>query len=103
MQAVWCLRCCILAICWRFPRHGKPIWVLCFAEDVGLVGVEGVTVEAADASGGAALRMAYLAVRSGAVKAALAVGVEKYTDVIGANRKHWLPICWMRITKRPKA
>ena len=54
-------------------------------EDVGLVGVEGVTVEAADASGGAALRMAYLAVRSGAVKAALAVGVEKYTDVIGAE------------------
>jgi acetyl-CoA C-acetyltransferase len=28
-------------------------------EDVGLVGTEGVTVEAADASGGAALRMAY--------------------------------------------
>jgi acetyl-CoA C-acetyltransferase len=55
------------------------------AEDVGLVGAEGVTVEAADASGGAALRMAYLAVRSGAVKSALAVGVEKFTDVIGAE------------------
>jgi acetyl-CoA C-acetyltransferase len=55
------------------------------AEDVGLVGAEGVTVEAADASGGAALRMAYLAVRSGAVDVALAVGVEKYTDVIGAQ------------------
>lgn len=53
------------------------------AEDVGLTGVEGVTVEAADASGGAALRMAYLAVLSGAVDVALAVGVEKYTDVIG--------------------
>lgn len=52
-------------------------------EDVGLIGVEGVTIEAADASGGAAIRAAYLAVRSGAVDAALAVGVEKYTDVIG--------------------
>lgn len=55
------------------------------ADEVGLVGTEGVTVEAADASGGAALRMAYLAVLSGAVNAALAVGVEKFTDVIGAE------------------
>lgn len=55
------------------------------AEDVGMVGTEGVTVEAADASGGAALRMAYLAVVSGAVDVALAVGVEKYSDVIGAE------------------
>ncbi len=52
-------------------------------EDVGLVGVEGVTVDAADASGGAALRMAYLAVRSGQVDVAMALGVEKYTDIIG--------------------
>lgn len=55
------------------------------AENVGLVGIEGVTVEAADASGGAALRLAYLAVHSGAVKSALAVGVEKYTDVLGSG------------------
>jgi acetyl-CoA C-acetyltransferase len=54
-------------------------------EDVGLIGTEGVTVEAADASGGAALRMGYLAVLSGDVDAALVVGVEKYTDVIGAE------------------
>jgi len=53
------------------------------AEDVGLTGIEGVTVEAADASGGAAFRMAYLAVLSGAVDVAMAVGVEKFTDVIG--------------------
>ncbi len=52
-------------------------------DHVGLSGIEGVTVEAADASGGAALRMAYLAVLSGAVDVAIAVGVEKYTDVIG--------------------
>ncbi len=52
-------------------------------EEVGLVGTEGVSVEAADASGGAALRMAYLAILSGDVDVALAVGVEKVTDIIG--------------------
>jgi len=60
------------------------------AEDVGMRGVEGVTVEAADASGGAALRMAYLAVLSGAVDAALAVGVEKFTDVIGSESESFI-------------
>ena len=59
-------------------------------EDVGWVGLEGVTVEAADASGAAALRMAYLAVLSGAVDTAIAVGVEKYTDVIGAESESML-------------
>lgn len=59
-------------------------------DNVGLNGLEGVTVEAADASGGAALRAAYLAVRSGAVDAALAVGVEKYTDVIGPESEAML-------------
>lgn len=53
------------------------------AEDAGLTPAEGVTVEAADASGGAALRMATLAVTSGAANVAMAVGVEKYSDVIG--------------------
>jgi len=59
-------------------------------DNVGLTGLEGVTVEAADASGGAALRAAYLAVRSGAVDVALAVGVEKYTDVIGPESEAML-------------
>ncbi|HAF48733.1 MAG TPA: thiolase domain-containing protein [Anaerolineaceae bacterium] len=59
-------------------------------DNVGLTGLEGVTIEAADASGGAALRAAYLAVRSGAVDAALAVGVEKYTDVIGPESEAML-------------
>ncbi len=60
------------------------------AENVGLTGIEGVTVEAADASGGGALRMAYLAVLSGAVDVALAVGVEKYSDVIGSESEAML-------------
>ena len=60
------------------------------AEGAGLTGVEGVTVEAADASGGAALRMAVLAVRSGMVDSALALGVEKVTDVIGPESETFL-------------
>lgn len=51
----------------------------------GLRGVEAVTVEAADASGGAALRQAVLAVRSGAAEVVLVVGVEKVTDMVGAS------------------
>src|SRR5512147_2828550 len=51
----------------------------------GLTGIEAVTVEAAGASGGAALRQGYLAVASGMVDVVLVVGVEKFTDKIGAE------------------
>jgi acetyl-CoA C-acetyltransferase len=51
----------------------------------GLSGIEAVTVEAAGASGGAALRQGYLAVASGMVDVALVVGVEKFTDKIGTG------------------
>ena len=54
------------------------------ADFSGMRGIEAVTVEAADASGGAALRQAVLAVKSGMVETALAVGVEKMTDQTGA-------------------
>lgn len=47
----------------------------------GLRGVEAVKVEAACASGAASVRAAYLAVASGAADIAVAVGVEKMTDV----------------------
>lgn len=55
------------------------------AGHAGLLGIEEVTVEAAGASGAAALRMGYLAVSSGAADVALVVGVEKFTDVVGAE------------------
>jgi len=55
------------------------------ADFSGLSGIEAVTVEAAGASGGAALRQAYLAVASGMVDVALVVGVEKFTDKIGTG------------------
>jgi acetyl-CoA C-acetyltransferase len=53
------------------------------ADFSGLRGIEAVTVEAADASGGAAVRQAVLAVKSGLVQTALVVGVEKITDETG--------------------
>ena len=54
-------------------------------EYANLVGAEGVTADAAEASGGAAIYLASNAVRSGMVDVALAVGVEKVTDVVDEN------------------
>ena len=54
-------------------------------DNCGLQGIEGLTVEAAEASGAAAFRLGYLAVASGFVETALVVGVEKCSDAIGAN------------------
>jgi acetyl-CoA C-acetyltransferase len=51
----------------------------------GLRGIESYTVEAAGASGGGALRMAYLAILSGYVDTALVLGVEKWTDQVGSE------------------
>jgi acetyl-CoA C-acetyltransferase len=55
------------------------------ADYAGLLGIEAVTIEAAGASGGAALRQGYLAVASGFVDVALVVGVEKFTDKVGST------------------
>jgi len=55
------------------------------ADFAGLAGIEALTVEAAGASGGAALRAGYLAVVSGQVDVALVVGVEKFTDQTGSS------------------
>jgi acetyl-CoA C-acetyltransferase len=55
------------------------------ADYAGLTGIEAVTVEAAGASGGAALRQGYLAIASGMVEVALVVGVEKFTDKVGSE------------------
>lgn len=54
------------------------------ADFSGLRGIEAVTVEAADASGGAAVRQAVIAVKSGLIETALVVGVEKVTDETGS-------------------
>jgi len=56
-----------------------------FTSNSGLEGIEGITVEAAGASGAAAFRMAYLAVESGFVDTAIVVGAEKCTDVLSED------------------
>jgi acetyl-CoA C-acetyltransferase len=55
------------------------------ADFCGMTGIEAVTLEAAGASGGAALRMGYMAVASEQVDVALVVGVEKFTDQVGSK------------------
>jgi acetyl-CoA C-acetyltransferase len=53
------------------------------ADFAGLRGAEAVRVEAAGASGGAAVRMAYLAVASGLQDVVIVTGVEKMSDLSG--------------------
>lgn len=55
------------------------------ADFAGLTGIEAVTLEAAGASGGAALRAGFLAIASGQVDIALVVGVEKFSDQVGGT------------------
>ena len=50
------------------------------ADFSGLRGVEAHTIQAAEASGGAAVRQAYLALHSGQIDIALVVGVEKISE-----------------------
>ncbi len=56
------------------------------ADFAALRGIEAFRVEAADASGALALRQGALMVASGAAQTVLVLGVEKVTDVIGAQR-----------------
>jgi len=55
------------------------------ADNANYRGIEALTIEAAGASGGAALRQGYIAIASGMVDTALVVGVEKFTDMIGSG------------------
>lgn len=55
------------------------------ADFAGLTGIEAVAVEGAGASGGLALRQAYMLVTAGAADAALVIGVEKFTDQTGSG------------------
>lgn len=55
------------------------------ADWIGFWGKEAFKVEAACASGAAAFRMALMAVASGEVETAIALGVEKMTDRVGSE------------------
>jgi len=56
-----------------------------FADFVGLRGIEAFKIEAACASGAAALRVGHMAVASGLYDMVIVCGVEKMTDAIGAD------------------
>jgi len=56
------------------------------ADHIGLRGVEAFRVEAADASGGVALRQGYLLIASGLAQSVMVLGVEKVTDMVGGER-----------------
>jgi acetyl-CoA C-acetyltransferase len=56
-----------------------------FSDWIGLWGQEAIKVEAACASGAAALRSGLMAVASGEIESALVVGVEKMTDKAGRD------------------
>lgn len=56
------------------------------ADYAGLGGVEAIGIDAADASGGAALRAGYMAIASGLLDTVMVVGAEKSTDAIGSAR-----------------
>lgn len=60
------------------------------AECVGLSGIEAVKVEAACGSAAAAFRQAVLGVSSGMIDSAIAVGVEKLTELSGRATTHGL-------------
>jgi len=55
------------------------------ADFAGLRGIEAMTVESSGASGGIALRQAFLGIKSGMLKSALVVGVEKVTDRVSSQ------------------
>jgi acetyl-CoA C-acetyltransferase len=57
------------------------------ADFAGMRGTEAFRVEAADASGGVALRQGYLMVASGMAQTVMVLGVEKVTDLIGSQRQ----------------
>lgn len=57
------------------------------ASAAGLRGIEAFTVEASGASGGVALRQAYLAVAGGMADLVAVVGAEKVTDVLDGHRE----------------
>lgn len=55
------------------------------ADFAGLRGIEAVTLEAAGASGGMALRHAVMAIASGLMDSALVVGVEKFSERVSSE------------------
>ncbi|MEM2990539.1 MAG: beta-ketoacyl synthase N-terminal-like domain-containing protein, partial [Halobacteria archaeon] len=66
-------------VCAEILHHQVQLGALA-SENLGLTGIPSIRIEAADASGAAALREAYLAISSGMIRTALVIGVEKLSD-----------------------
>ncbi|MEM3488111.1 MAG: hypothetical protein QXO75_00375 [Nitrososphaerota archaeon] len=66
-------------VCAEILHHQVQLGALA-SENLGLTGIPSIRIEAADASGAAALREAYLAISSGIIRTALVIGVEKLSD-----------------------
>lgn len=64
---------------------GQSLLGAAIADAAGLGPIEALRVEAGGASGGVALRQAWLAVASGAYEVVAVVGVEKVTDLLDAG------------------
>ena len=62
------------------PLAGQAQLGAALATAVGMSGIEALCVEAAGASGGAALRQGYMAIASGAYDLVAVLGVEKVTE-----------------------
>ncbi|NJM07647.1 acetyl-CoA acetyltransferase, partial [Candidatus Gracilibacteria bacterium] len=71
------------------------------ASAAGLIHAEALRVEAAGASGGAALRQAVLAIAGGAHELAVVLGVEKVTDKLDAALETALALAAEHVTTRP--
>ena len=62
-----------------------PMKAVSYMKEFGLTGIPITRVENASATGSAAFREAWRAVAGGHVEVAMAIGVEKFTDVSGAQ------------------
>ena len=78
MRSLWAI--CSAATCWT-----RSIWARWWPTVCGLHGIEAAKVEAACASGAAALRVGTMAVASGFHDIVIVAGLEKMTDTVGKD------------------
>ena len=67
------------------PLSGQSQLGALIADYTGLGGIEAHTVEAAGASGGVALRQAFMALKAGEIDTALVLGVEKVSEQVSSE------------------
>jgi acetyl-CoA acetyltransferase len=70
---------------WVGHLYAAPMKATVFMKEFGLTGLPVTRVEAASATGSVAFREAYLAVAGGHVDVAMALGLDKFSDLMGAQ------------------